>query len=899
MKTIRISKKKIAKMKQQIFNVFAFPMYQENGAAAGTVDYLRVITESKKREKALRESEARYESILQASNTGVWEYDAANHTDRYSPSYFTYLGYEPGEFADETGIVDADFWESMLHPEDRQKAVNTFFGYLEAGSPGTYENTFRLRKKDGTWVWFLSRGKTLRDEDGNPTNLTIGTHTDVTHQKQTEIYREAGREVLNTLNQPLDFVEALQRVADDLKHRTGFDSIGIRLKEDDDYPLAAHSGLGKAFLSDENTLLTRNDEGEICRDEMGQARLACVCGMVLTGKKGLQNPGRTGRGSLWTNHFASYLKDCVDQKLCSEVKDRCLHRSYNSVALVPLRNKEEIMGLLYLADTRSGSLTREIVTLVEDVAAVLGEAVANKRIRDQLTTTEEQSGLLISQMQLGLAVHEIICDKAGEPVDYRFISVNDSYEKMTGLRRENLIGKRVLEVLPKTEDYWVQSFGEVALTGRSKQFENYSVELDKYFRVTAYAPQKKQFAVIVDDVTDKRKAALELEQAKELAETANKAKSQFLANMSHELRTPLNGLMGMIQLLQTTELTKDQEEYIQIARHSCQSLTGVVGEILNYTSLDKNRETKMQDPFDLNELLKEVTDLHRPAATHKGLSLTARKEQHVPTQLVGDRLKLKQILGNLTGNAVKFTEKGVVHLSVKSEAADDPDRVRLSFHVKDTGIGIPPEKTEYIFQHFSQADESHTRAFGGVGLGLAVSRELATVLGGELTVKSSPGQGSVFTLTCEMGVGQAERFWNNESAESGSFMTTDSVMNVRVLVVDDDFASLKMAEIQLRKMGCQVETAKNGREALNKMAAETYNLVLMDCQMPVMTGYEATRHIRNSEAQTGRHTPIVAMTAKVLPGDQEECLAAGMDGFMAKPFERERLVEVVLKFARV
>jgi len=216
MKTIRISKKKIAKMKQHIFSAFDFPIDQEQGAVTGTAEYLRMITEWKKREKALQESEARYESILEASNTGVWEYDTANHTDRYSSSYFTYLGYEPDEFADETGIVDAGFWESMLHPEDRQKAVNTFFGYLGAGSPGTYENTFRLRKKDGTWVWFLSRGKTLRDEDGNPTNLTIGTHTDITHQKQTEIYRDAGREVLNTLNQPLDFVEALQQVADGL-----------------------------------------------------------------------------------------------------------------------------------------------------------------------------------------------------------------------------------------------------------------------------------------------------------------------------------------------------------------------------------------------------------------------------------------------------------------------------------------------------------------------------------------------------------------------------------------------------------------------------------------------------------------------------------------------------------
>ena len=566
---------------------------------------------------------------------------------------------------------------------------------------------------------------------------------------------------------------------------------------------------------------------------------------------------------------------------------------------VPIRAGDDIVGVMNIL-TRPPTLLSEVdLKIISIVSGQVGMAVRNAQLYQQQKEKEQESSLLISQMQLGFALHDIICDETGSPLDYRFLSVNDSFERLTGLKREDLVGRTVLEVLPGTEPHWIQNYGNVALTGTSRQFENHSAELGKYYRVNAYSPQPGQFAVIVDDVTEKRMASLHLAQAKEAAEAASRAKTQFLANMSHELRTPLNGLMGMLQLLETTALTEEQQEFVRIALEGSQSLTLVVGDILNYTGLERQMQHVVEEPFHLGELIQEVVALHRAAALRKGLSFGGHKESNLPGQLVGDRFKLKQILVNLVGNAVKFTETGAVHLSVtQNEEKTDRERIRVSFQVKDTGIGIPPEKLDYIFQQFTQADESHTRIYGGLGLGLAVARKEAVKLGGTITVDSTPGKGSVFTLICEVGVVPEVVAIAPKSESDGIYLPETQPKKIQVLVVDDDYASRLMAKLHLEKMGCRVETAVTGKEALEKIDLNQCHLVLMDCQMPVMNGYETARCIREREKNTPFHVPIVAMTARVLPGDREECLAAGMDGFLAKPFEREHLEAVIAEFVR-
>ncbi|SDY51341.1 cache domain-containing protein [Tindallia californiensis] len=392
----------------------------------------------------------------------------------------------------------------------------------------------------------------------------------------------------------------------------------------------------------------------------------------------------------------------------------------------------------------------------------------------------------------------------------------------------------------------------------------------------------------------------QLIEAKEDAEVANRTKTQFLANMSHELRTPLNSLMGFLQILQNTQATEEQQQYVNYALQSSKSLTTIVEEILNYTGLEKGTQKTIEEPFDLDELLQEVKELHQNTGHQKGLVVSVKRKESLPKKLVGDRFKLKQILGNLMGNAVKFANRGMVQIiaqkdTITQKDADDTGlgRVGVQFQVKDTGIGIPPEKLEYIFQFFSQVDESDNREFGGLGLGLASAKEQAKMINGMLTVESTPGKGSEFRLLCEMGVVE-ETDQDIQGTDSREYDHAEKDLSkAHILVVDDDYVGRVMLQMVLQRMGCSVSMAANGKEALEKVNSQDYHLILMDCQMPVMNGYEATRQIREKEKGTGQHIPIVAVTAKVMPEDRQECMEAGMDYFLGKPISKEQLEKTV------
>ena len=418
------------------------------------------------------------------------------------------------------------------------------------------------------------------------------------------------------------------------------------------------------------------------------------------------------------------------------------------------------------------------------------------------------------------------------------------------------------------------------------------------------------FLVFVQNISEHKRMQKDLIKSKDAAEEASRAKSEFLANMTHEIRTPMNAIMGMTDLLLDTPLSKDQRELAVIVSESANSLMTIINDILDFSKIEAGKMDLIKTNFDPRTLVDGVADLLSWKAREKGLAIITMVDPSVPRSLNGDPGRLRQVLLNLAGNAVKFTSQGEVAFKASTETEDN-NRVILRFEISDSGIGIPESAQSQIFLPFTQADGSTTRRYGGTGLGLTISKRLVELMGGEIGMRSVEGQGSTFWFTAPLSrsannlpgglsdcnsnmAGEEANCFQAAASMSADYTQSPEILPVKpILLAEDNLANQKLALLQLKKLGYKAQAVNNGREALEAIQRSYYSLVLMDCQMPEMDGFEATAAIRAFEDATGKHIPIVALTAHAMEGDREKCLCAGMDDYISKPLKIEQLNRVL------
>ena len=539
------------------------------------------------------------------------------------------------------------------------------------------------------------------------------------------------------------------------------------------------------------------------------------------------------------------------------------------------------------------------------IASDIGTGLLRNRTRHKLETSRERLRSALAGAKEGLWDWDLKTDQ---------IYYNYQWAKLHGYQRNEVTGdlsmwertihptdrQRIMDFLKVIRDKENERRFQVEYRAVRKDLSVIWVQIRGQLMVLGDKGERVRMIGTVQDITDRKEVEKALKEAKEKAECAQKAKSDFLASMSHEIRTPMNAVIGMSKLLFDTPLTQEQTEYVESINHSGTNLLHIINDILDFSKIESGKLELEHTPFNLKKCIQQTTNILRFKAEEKGLVLTAQVDQEVPSHIIGDQTRLQQILINLIGNAIKFTSKGSVTLSV-SKLTSEKGQIVLMFEVADTGIGIPADRQEVLFNPFIQADSSTSREFGGTGLGLAICKRLVKLMLGSIQVSSQHGVGSTFSFTIYAQTLEKAK----DDTHTRSIPVTKSGLNnnlaneypLNILLAEDNAINCKLADRIFAKMGYQIDIVNDGQEAVNAYIEQHYDLIFMDLQMPIMDGFEATKNIRQHDAMErhGFFVPIVALTANATEEDRKKCLDRGMTEFLSKPINFKKLQEIIIQ----